>query len=224
MASPIGVANRDEMIARIAAEIRRPALATGGQILNAINDAIGYYQRERFRFNEVGAVPVFFDTVIGQSIYGAAANNNIATMPYIDWVNILIGSTTEQLERVQPEEIYLMLQQNTQSGQPTSWAYDQNSIILYPQPSGVYRINVGGVFLLPGPTLGADRTNSWMNEAAQLIRCRAKYEIAVHVTRDDKMAARFSPEPPGETWRAWRNLKGESNRATGTGRIRSMRF
>jgi hypothetical protein len=40
----------------------------------------------------------------------------------------------------------------------------------------------------------ADMTNIWMNDAEMLIRSRAKYEIALNFTRNDKMVAAMSPD------------------------------
>jgi hypothetical protein len=73
--------------------------------------------------------------------------------------------------------------------------------------------------------------NVWMNWAEQLIRCQAKYEIATHITRNPAMASAMSPDAnggpngqPGETWRAWRRLKNETNKIASTGRIRAMQW
>lgn len=224
--------SKQDMITRIAAEIRRPLLATNGVISAAIDDAIKVYQKDRFRISDIDpSVPPSFSTVQGQYIYTVADNENISTIFVIDYLNVFVGSTAEKMTRRTPEEIHLLNQQNQQSGQPTDFAYEGNKIIIYPIPSGVWEIFIGGHVLIPAPTSDADPANPWMNWGEQLIRCRAKYEIATHITRNPSMASAMSPDPdgcpngkPGETWRAWRHLKSESNKIKSTGRIRAMQF
>ena len=65
-----------------------------------------------------------------------------------------------------------------------------------------------------------------MNEAERLIRSRAKYEIALHITRNDKMIAAMSPDEGsgGASERYYDELKGEANKIRGTSRVRAMRF
>jgi hypothetical protein len=221
-----------DMITRVGAELRRPDLVTGGQIASAINDAIVIYQKDRFRFSDAGpTAPPTFNTVAGQWIYGAGSNSNIPTWLFVEALNVVIGNTTQELTRLTPEEIYLLNQQGTQSGQPINWAYDGNSVIFYPIPSQAWPIIMVGHILVPAPAELNTPNNPWMNEAEQLIRSRAKYEIALHVTRNATMAQDMSPDQdggrqgkPGATWRAWRMLKGETAKVKGSGRIVPMRF
>lgn len=220
------------MIARVGAELRRPDLIAGGQVATAINDAIKIYQKERFRFSDAGpSVPPSWNTVAGQWIYGAADNANIPTWFYVEALNVTIGNTTEQLSHYRPEEIYLLNETGTQSGQPECWAYDGNSVILYPIPSAAWLITMVGHKLVPAPATPDEANNPWMTVAEQLIRSRAKYEIATHITRNPEMAQDMSPDADGNrqgragsTYRAWRSLKGETNKVKGRGRVVAMRF
>lgn len=227
------------MISRIASEIRRPLLAVGtpdaqtSVIALAILDAIAIYQKDRFRISDIDpSVPPFFNTVQGQYVYTVSDNANIQTIYAIDALNVYVGSTAEKMTKRTPEEILLLNQQNQQSGQPTDWAYQGNKIILYPIPSAVWQVFiVGHVQIAPPANLNAEITNPWMNWAEQLIRCHAKYEIATHITRNAEMATAMSPDAnggpdgrPGETWRAWRRLKSETNKITGRSRVRAMQF
>lgn len=221
-----------DMISRVGAELRRPDLITGGQIKSAILDAITVYQKERFRFSDAGpSTPPTFNTVAGQWIYKATDNVNIPTWLYVEALNVEIGSTTDELTHSRPEEIYRLHELGTQSGQPTEWAYDGNSVILYPTPDQAFTITMVGHILVPAPATNDEAGNPWMVEAEQLIRARAKYEIAVHVTRNAEMAQDMSPDMdgnrqgrPGATYRAYRMLKGETNKVKGRGRIVAMRF
>lgn len=222
----------EDMITRIAAEIRRPLLASNGTIEAAIRTAIAVYQKDRFRISDIDpSVPTTFNTVVGQWVYSISDNENIGTIFRIEYLNVYIGSTAQKMTVRTPEEIHLLNQQNQQSGQPTDFAYEGNKIIIYPIPSGIWQIFIGGHLLVPAPTESAEPNNPWMNWGEQLIRCHAKYEIATHITRNPTMASAMSPDAdggpngkPGETWRAWRRMKNETNKIKSTRGIRAMRF
>lgn len=224
------------MVTRIATEIRRPLLAQPADmtspIVKAILDAIAIYQKDRFRISDIDPnVPPFFNTVQGQYVYSISDNPNIGTIYRIEYLNVLVGSTVEKMTVRTPEAIHLLNQQNQQSGQPTDYAYEGNKIILYPIPSQAWQIFIGGHVQIAAPASLIEDNNPWMNWAEQLIRCHAKYEIATHVTRNAEMAQAMSPDPdggmngkPGETWRAWRRLKNETNKIKSTRGIRPMQF
>ena len=194
-------------------------------IRNGINTAIAEYQKHRFRFNEINPEsPLLFTTVNGTATYSTETLPQIATSYYIDYLNIQIGNTLMQMSQVSPERQHLNIQLFTQFGMPTSFAYEGNTIILYPVPAGAYNIYIGAHLQIPAPATDAEQNNVWMmpTQGERLIRCRAKYEVATHVTRNAGMAAAMSPEPdgfngqPGETYKAWRALKAETNKITST--------
>lgn len=224
------------MITRIASEIRRPQLALPADLTSpialAILDAVNIWQNDRFRISDIDPrAPPSFNTAVGVYGYGSENLALISTIFVIDYLNVFVGSTVEKMTRRTPEEILLLLQQNQQSGQPTDFAYQGNRILIYPIPSAVWTIYVGGHVVAAAPATLAEDNNPWMNWAEQLIRCQAKYQIAVNITRNPTMAEQFSPDPdggpngkPGETWRAWQRLKKETNKIKSTGRIRAMRF
>lgn len=224
------------MISRIAAEIRRPLLATPADMTSpiavAILDSIDFWQKDRFRISDIDpSVPPSFNTVQGQYIYTVSDNANISTIYVIDYLNVLVGSTLEKLTRRTPEEIHLLNQQNQQSGQPTDFCYEGNKILLYPIPSGVWTLLIGGHVQIAAPATLTEDNNPWMNWAEYLIRCQAKFQLAMHITRNDEMAKAFSPDSaggpngqPGETWRAWQRLKKETNKIRGRSIMRAMQF
>lgn len=220
------------MKARIALEIRRDDLTT--EIAAAITTAISQYQKERFRFSDITPLaPPTFATVADRNVYDAADNANIGSMFYIEAINVLIGTTLEMMQRETPEDILLLNQEGaSESGQPESWAYQGNSIIIYPTPNQAYTLYLVGHILIAAPLADDTAGNKWMTYAngELLIRSRAKFELATHVTRNEKMAVAMSPDPPapgspmGATYRAFCALKGEGNRIVARGRVRSMQF
>jgi hypothetical protein len=218
------------MKARIASEIARSDLTT--QIASAITDAIGIYQKERFRFNE--AVPddaKSFQTVAGQAIYTANDLADIATVQSLDYLLMQVGVTLFALKREDPEIVRMYNQTSQMMGQPGWFAYEGNELILAAIPDKAYTIILGGYFVAPAPASDDEVGNKWMTDAERLIRARAKYEIACHVTRNAKMKQDMSPDAPednggmvGATYREERLLKAEANRITGRGIIRPMQF
>lgn len=219
-----------DMKTRIAQELARADLTT--HIANAITDAIGIYQKERFRFNEnIPDNAKSFVTVAGQAIYTSADLADIATVQAFDYMLMKVGITLFQLKREDPVVVKLYNQTTQMMGQPGWWAYEGNEIILAAIPDQAYTIYVGGFFVAPAPANDAEANNPWMNTAERLIRARAKYEICRNVTRNHGWAQQFSPDPPdenggvmGEAWREERLLKAEANRVTGRGIVRPMPF
>ena len=220
------------MVARIASEINRPDLAAS-QIPLAITDAIQIYQQERFAFSEVppDGTQTFY-TAAGRAYYNATDNPNLGTLLKIDRVNINIGTATVlQLRREDPETLIIYNQQaGTMVGQPSWYAYENGQMIISAIPDQAYLITLGLFLSVPAPATPAEVGNPWMTTAEQMIRARAKFEIATHVTRNKDMAAMMSPDlplplsAPGAAYRAWKRLKGSANRSSGTGRIRPMQF
>lgn len=218
------------MKARIALELRRSDI--DAQIASAINDAIAVYQKERFRFSEsVPSAPITFNTVIDQDSYGVGANANIGTLFNIDYLLLTIGTTNFFLDPMNPADLHVYNQQQTMKGQPLWYAYEGNEILLSPIPSGIWPIEIGLFKRVAAPAADDEAGNPWMIDGERLIRARAKYEIAVHVTRNPTMAVAMSPDIPslnggtvGAAYREWKSLKGEANRVTSLKRVRAMKF
>ena len=212
------------MKTRIAAEIVRGDLDV--DIENAIRDAIDTYQGERFWFNEptLATEPTFV-TVIGQATYGAAANPQIPLMFSIDYMTYVDGGTVFEIIRRSPKEVELANQIGQVAGPPCEYAYAGGNITIYPTPAAVYTIRIFGQINLAAPVDDTEDNNVWMNTAEKLIRCRAKFELATHKTRNKDMAATFNPEnPAGPTAFAFRELKAQTNKLTQLGRIQEMPF
>jgi len=198
----------------------------------AITDAILFYQKERFRFNETTmSAPPTFSTVAQRAVYTSADNANIGSNFNIDFVNAQIGNYLQYLQRDTPENLIIFNQINTMFGQPFWYGYRANELILSPVPDQAYVITLGLFNRVAAPASDAETDNPWMIDAERLIRARAKYEIAMHVTRNPTMAMAMSPSPPSENngtvgaaWREWKSLKSEANRVQSLGRIRAMAF
>lgn len=228
----MAVGTLNAMIARIVLELgSRSDLQADGSIADAINTAIQVYQKMRFRWNETAPLsPFLFNMTVGEPYYDAAADERIGRLLKVDWIDTVIGSTREALVRREPHEVYLALQAGQQVGQPLTWAFDGNSLIFYPQPDQAWPLYVGGYLAVAPPADATLPGNVWMNQAERLIRSRAKYELAVHRTRNLQMQKDMSPfdggddGQPGAASDALAELLAENSRIVGTNRVRAMRF
>jgi hypothetical protein len=126
------------MIDRIDDELKRSG-TINDRIQVAIVDAVNIYKRERFRFNETFTST--FLTTGGQQNYNIFTDVNFPTVVSplqiykIDWLTITIPPAVFDMPRMQPEEILILTQTGTQMGQPYTWAYSNETIMLYPIPT-----------------------------------------------------------------------------------------
>lgn len=219
-----------DMKARIAAEIFRSDLTS--QIAAAISDAIGHYQNDRFWFNEprLDGEPTF-NTVAGIATYGSEALDTIGSLFKIDYLTYVQGNATFKIYRETPENIQLLNQNGQISGPPDRFCFAGQAITLYPRPNTVYPISIFGELYLGPPLSDTDPANVWMNEAENLIRSRAKYELAVHVTKNATLMQLMSPfadggpgGKAGATYDAYANLKATTTKRVSLGRILPMQF
>ena len=201
------------MKARIASELRRSNITS--QIASAITTAIETYQQERWIFNESRSVT--FPTVAAQEFYTSADSASIPLLIKLDYAKVYIGDTAYALHPDDPSRMEELSDSATNTGQPSTYLYYDESLRLYPVPDGVYTIRLAGVFVAAAPATDDEASNPWMTKAERLIRSRAKLELAIHVLQDQELAAAM-----GEATRdAWDDLKTRTNRLTGTGRVRA---
>lgn len=204
------------MKARIADELARDDLTS--QIAYAITDAIDRYQSERFWFNE--SRDLSFSTVASQEYYTSSDNALIPNLYAIDGVFMTVGSTVTELKPYDVQEIERLSDNGTQTGEPFGYCYYQKKIRLYPVPTQVYTVRVPGLVKFAAPTSDSEADNVWMTDAERLIRSRAKYNLALDVTRDTELATTMA----AAVSEAFDQLKGRTNRQTGTGTIKTVQF
>jgi hypothetical protein len=223
------------MYGRIADEIARSDLTS--QIQNAVNDAIVAYQDERFSFNESifsfqtnGNIPAgstyqeFYSSIDTTTpiIGGAGITNAIGLLNKIDWMFLYNGGPTPwTLDPREPEYGEWASQSGTFVGQPYEYSYYSYNIRLFPVPNNVFTIRVGGALQYPVPGV-SDTTSPWTNIAERLIRSRAKFELAMHVLKDDEMTTNMDKA----LTEAYKQLKNRTNTLTkmGRGYVRPMYF
>ena len=85
------MATLGEMKARIARETTRDDLLDDGTIAAEITSAVNYYRADRFWFNEKRS-QVVFNSVVGQTDYGAAAHPDLDEVLEMDDADNMVGS------------------------------------------------------------------------------------------------------------------------------------
>ena len=215
-ASPLANNTLAAMQSRIADELARSDLST--QITNCINDAIEFYQSERFVFNETRDLT--FNTVAGQEFYTAADQVDIPNLEAFDYIILYLGNIPWPLHRRQPIEIEKLNQNGLMRGQPWNFCYYNKQVRFGPVPDNVYNMRIAAQNRIAAPASGNEANNPWMVDAEKLIRCRAKRELFVHYIRNEKQAAimKLSEDE------AFDELKGRTNRLLGTTMIQPMIF
>lgn len=201
---------------KIADQIARDDLTT--QIAETVSDAIRFYQPHRFIFSE--GRDTTLSTVVGQEFYTSTDDPLIGTLFAFDYITITIGNAQFDVPRYQPEEIELLSQSGTQMGQPQAFSYYNYQLRLYPVPSDVYPLTIAAHQKIAAPAADNTAGNAWMTEAEQLIRGRAKYELAINYTHDLDEAQRMT----AYVTEAFDELVGRTNKLTGTGFVTPTQF
>lgn len=172
------------MKARIASDLRRSDLTA--QIADAVATAIAAYQHERFGFSESRSLT--FSTIVDQEFYSASDVPNLAKIRRIDNVHIGVSGNMSKLDPISQDEVEGLSQDGTQRGDPLYYSWYARQFRLYPIPTMVYTVRIAGHVAVAAPASDVEIDNPWMTDAERLIRSRAKYEIALHVLRDEKLA------------------------------------
>ncbi len=186
------MSNFGTMRDRIADELDRADMTS--QIEREIKSAIAFYERKRFWFNEKRTN---FATVAAQEWYTSTDDSDIPNLLTLDIAKIAITSTTKhELELLPYAELEFVSTNGTaDQGQPTSLAYFQKQVRLYPIPDASYSVVLSGIFALDALSASAD-TNAWMTDGEALIRARTKRMIYSNVIRDPELAreAKFTED------------------------------
>lgn len=206
------------MKARIASELRRTDLTT--QIAAAITTAIQAYEHERWFFNE--SRENTFTTVAEQQDYGVDDAAFIGLISKLDYLFIIIGDQPFQLLPETMAFIEDSSTNNTFTGQPAWYAWYDEKIWLYPVPVEAWEVRVGAVIEQAAPASDGETGNPWMTIAERLIRSRAKYELFLHVLKNQEEAALMG----AAVTEAYEQLNVRTTRKTktGGGRVKAMRF
>lgn len=174
---------RADMIAEMESDMERSDSAA---FINKINAAIRQYQPKRFWFNESRSVT--FNMVASTDTYSFAT---IGTEFYrIDGVFVAIASgDVREMDRVDYSAIEAMADSDTTTGEPSVYAYVARGLRFWRPPDDTYSARLVGHVKLAPPASDDETDNLWMDEAYDLIMCRAKAELYAHRYEDPNQAA-----------------------------------
>lgn len=202
------------MIAEIESDTERSDTTA---IRSKIQAAIRHYQPTRFFFNE--SRDVTFPTVIGQTEYSFASD--IGTEFYkIDGVWLTEGTNVYGLRRCDYRALGVLLDGAATANQPTSFAWVDRKLRLYPEPNDAYTVRVTGHVKLAAPATDGEADNEWFTEAYDLIMARAKAELYAHRWEDPANAQIMRVAEVD----ALDRLVGAGAMKIGTGNIRPTQF
>ncbi len=168
-----------QLQSRIASELSRDDLTT--PIQEAILSAIRHVQRKLMLFNQTTQA---INTVAGTSEYSLSSD-----FLAFERISLVENGDVRTLTERSYDEI-ATIDVSGHDGVPTLYAYRNYKIRLYPVPDDVYAVTVYYWSLLGPPSDGADST-VWTNDALDLIRHRAKFDLASNTIRDDRAAATY---------------------------------
>ena len=171
---------------RIEGEIYDTSLTT--EINSAIQDAIKFYERKKFWFNQKTGT---FATVASQEYYDDSDNSDIPGMLAILSMQAAVSTFKSPVDALSFEAVDAM-QNGSIQGMPKYFAYFNEQIRLYPIPDAAYTVTAAYHYRFPALSADAD-SNPWTTDAEELIRTRAKRILALHKLWDVEMYARLMP-------------------------------
>lgn len=179
------------MITRIAGDLGRSDLSSAnGPIQVAIQDAITFYQPQKFFFNDNDHVT--FNTVVDQIEYD---DDDTSTVEWTDWYDLkdifleeASGKRHKLIEK-DYDEIMLLTDSESSSSRPTNYCRYAESLYLYPKPDlATYLIRPSGHYKIAYPASSGEASNPWMTKAYDLILHSAKRRLYSDRIKNQKMA------------------------------------
>lgn len=166
-----------QLTEEIAAEVNKGGLnLIDVPIMQAINDAIAFYEVYPFRFNQgFSTLP----TVAGQEAYNLPADLLILRR-----LQILYSASDLAEVEIWPWDDYqeqLREGSNSAAGQSDICSIYADQVYLYPTPANIYTLRFWYTKRLADVPLDANsETNAWTARARALIKSRAKYLLYLH--------------------------------------------
>lgn len=175
---------RAALKSEIIADLRRGS-SDSTRVLAAISAAIKFYQPQRFFFNESRSVT--FDTANGTDTYSFTT---IGTEFYrIDSVTATESGQNHSLRPENYAALEELIDSSSTRNRPSCYAYINRGLRFYAVPDAAYTIRVTGHIKLAEPAEDSTADNEWFTEAYELIRCRAKASLSLHVWPDLGLAS-----------------------------------
>jgi hypothetical protein len=172
------MANFQDLFEEIESELSKGGLSLiTDEVKTAVNDAVAFYEVYPFRFNQ-GFDGATIITAAGTEVYDLPAD-------FLVWRRgqILYSATDLQRLELLDFDDYQAIREDSNSadGQSDFCAIYDDDLYLYPTPSNIYTVRLYYTKRLASVPLAANSdSNAWTNRARLLIKCRAKYLLALH--------------------------------------------
>ena len=163
------------------------ASMTYSPIQLAIQDAVSFWENERFYFNEYRTDSAF-STVVGQEFYTSSDWADIATIFHLDKLTILISGNRYFMTPRTEQWMDDISINPSWSGQPVNYSYYNYKLRFYPIPNGVYPVMVEGTKKFTQLSGNSD-SNVWTTDGEPLIRLTAKQYLYRDTILDDIKSA-----------------------------------
>lgn len=165
-----------EMATTISDETRRSTDDDQTAIADMIQQAITFYARRRWWFNE--AEGTSFNTASGTEFYALPSELSV-----IDSVGVTVNQNPYTLNKRTNEYIEdIYTSSSVYTGKPADYAIFKNQIRIWPIPDGTYAVRTQGYG--PKSVTVSDDSSPWSNEAYNLIKNRAKAMFLLEWARD----------------------------------------
>lgn len=175
------MATDNQLVSEIATELKRTDLTS--EIQTAVLDAIAFYERRRWWFNEQNTIQ--FVTVPNTERY---SSTDIGQVVKIDLVQITVSGTQYPVFPRPYQIVKAMNEDSGDVGEPDLYSWYGKKIYFASIPDQSYTVNVSGHIALPLLTFtGAE--NEWTTLCKDLIKSRAKWDVAANQLKDDVAAA-----------------------------------
>ena len=164
------MATLTQLYTRIILDLNRDDMGTSGELeqakIDAVVAAINRHKAEQFWFNRASGTG------------NTTSTDATLTIPTGVYVPKMVTYLGRDLTRVGLDTI----EARTETGRPTHWAEDEETIHLWPIPDATYALYVYGTADIDAPSAAAE--NIWTTEAYELILAEAKVILCRGPLRD----------------------------------------
>lgn len=175
-----------EMKTHIADDLDDTSSTYATQIARAITRAIEHYKKTRFAFNESRTIEITL--VIDQDTYDEDDDADISAIIKMDGVFLIdAAGQISSMRPMTPQEMEILIDNSASSGEPYAYSYYGKTLRVYPIPDYAYTVRIQAWYRLDAPSLDADE-NAWTNEAYDLIKSRALFNVATFTLQNEAVA------------------------------------
>lgn len=207
------MATLGQAISKIRGDINRDTNAVADSVIQeALVNAIRFYRARRYAFNTKTKV----------MLLAGEFTSLTANFMEIDYAKLQVGARYKPL--VERDYIWLNEQMRFQSlsAEPRWYAIQDRNLRVYPPPDQSYSCEIHYLYDLSGISLSTSdtaTTNSWFDEAYEVIRLHAEIEL-LETYLDGPDAVQKAQVLRNREIEAERELKRTANRQQSSGQIR----